>query len=104
MRCLNIERMHKSSEELLYRSVYENNYSIHSTTGRKPIEILFERTISTDRRQCEEARNNNICRLKEKQPKDLFYHNKNRRPSRRYNNCKFNQRLVQNCQKDLKKK
>ena len=78
MRCLKRGRTHKSFEELFDRSVYEYNYSVHSTTGKIPLEIVFGRTVSTGPRQFEEARKDNIERLMKIQESDLLYHNKKR--------------------------
>lgn len=40
MRCFKTENVHKTFSELLHRSVYEYNNSIHSTIQRKPIEEM----------------------------------------------------------------
>lgn len=98
MRCLKADRTHRSFEELLDRAVYEYNSSIHSTTNRKPIEVFFGRNVSTDPTQFERARQENILRLKEKQNKDLDYHNKTRQPLKNYSPgevifAKINRRL-----------
>lgn len=43
MRCLKSDGVHRSFVELLDRSIYEYNSSVHSTIGKKPIEIFFGR-------------------------------------------------------------
>lgn len=85
MRCLKSDGTHRSFIELLDRSIYEYNSSIHSTTGKKPIEIFFGRNSNIDPEQYEKARQDNIQRLKEKQYNDIKYHNKNRLPIITYN-------------------
>lgn len=84
MRCLKTDGIHRSFEELLERSVYEYNYSIHSTTGKKPIELFYGRTVTTDPDRFEASRQENIERLKVKQRKDLNFHNKNKQPTKDY--------------------
>lgn len=84
MRCLKKQKGYKNFEELLDQSVYEYNYSIHSTTGKRPLEIFFGRTVSTDPKQYEEARKDNIDRLKNIQKRDLGYHNKKRKEPKIY--------------------
>uniref|UniRef100_A0A0K8VRD0 RNA-directed DNA polymerase n=1 Tax=Bactrocera latifrons TaxID=174628 RepID=A0A0K8VRD0_BACLA len=84
LRCLKSENTERSFEELLDRAVYEYNYSIQTTTGQKPIESFFGRRIFTNPDQYEEARQNNIQRIKQKQEKDLIFHNKNRSPFKEY--------------------
>ena len=44
MRCLQTEKIHRSYHELLDRSVNEYNLSIHTVTGKKPIEAFFWQT------------------------------------------------------------
>ncbi|CAD7012878.1 unnamed protein product [Ceratitis capitata] len=84
MRCLKAERNFTSFAELLDNSVYEYNYTVHSTTKKKPIEVFFGRRVSTDPNLFEKAREENICELKRKQTKDLEYHNKTRNPIKIY--------------------
>lgn len=85
MRCLKTDQTHRTFEELLDRSVYEYNFSIHSTTKKRPIEVFFGRTVSTDPEAYEKSKQSNIERLKEKQAQDLKYHNKNRDRIKTYN-------------------
>lgn len=84
MRCLKTERTYTTFIELLDRAVYEYNYSIHSTTGQRPLEVFFGRRISTDPETYEKARQDNIQRLKDKQATDLRIHNKNREPIKQF--------------------
>lgn len=98
MRCLKTERTYNTFKELLDRAIYEYNFSIHSTTGKKPIEVFFGRNVSTDPDQFEKSRQDNISRLKEKQALDLLNHNKKRKPIKNYNTgeviyIKVNKRL-----------
>lgn len=85
IRCLKSENIERSFPELLDRAVYEYNYSIHSTTGQKPVESFFGRRIYTNPEQYEKARQNNIQRLRQKQEQDLTLHNKHRKPFNNYN-------------------
>ncbi len=48
MRCLQTEKIHRSFHELLDRSVNEYNLSIHTVTGKKPIEAFFGRRVSSN--------------------------------------------------------
>lgn len=84
MRCLRLDGTHRSFEELLERSVYEYNYTIHSTTGKKPIELFYGRIVSTDPEQFEKSRQDNIEQLRDKQNKDISFHNKNRQKIKTY--------------------
>lgn len=84
MRCLRLDGTHRSFEELLERSVYEYNYTIHSTTGKKPIELFYGRIVSTDPEQFEKSRQDNIEQLRDKQNKDISFHNKNREKIKTY--------------------
>lgn len=84
MRCLKSDNIHNSFEQLLDRSVYEYNYSIHSTTGKRPLEVFFGRRVSVDPEMYEKARQDNIQKLQEKQGKDLEWHNKDRQPYKSY--------------------
>lgn len=84
MRCLKTEKTHRSFEELLDRSVYEYNCTIHSTTGRKPIELFFGRRVNTNPEQYENARKENIEAIVMKQEKDIKFHNKKRNPFKNY--------------------
>lgn len=98
MRCLKSERKFSSFAELLDNSVYEYNFTIHSTTKKRPLEVFFGRRISTDPSHFEKAREENIAALKSKQEKDLTYHNKKREPIRIYHPgeivyVKINERL-----------
>ncbi|XP_075150854.1 uncharacterized protein LOC142224962 [Haematobia irritans] len=84
MRCLKSERTNNAFIELLDRAIYEYNYTIHSTTGQRPLEVFFGRRVSTDPEAYERTRQDNIQRLKDKQAIDLKNHNKNREPIKQY--------------------
>lgn len=84
MRCINSENNDIPFEELLERSVKEYNYSVHSTTGKKPVELFYGRSINANPENFEENRQKNIERLKRKQEKDIKFHNKRRKPIKTY--------------------
>lgn len=84
MRCLQNERTHRSFQELLDRSVKEYNFSVHSVTGKRPMETFFGRRVSSDPRLLEKDRNETIKKLSEKQMADLAYHNRDRSLPREY--------------------
>lgn len=48
MRCLKTENVHSTFSELLDRSLYEYNNTIHSTILRKPVEAFFGRRNFSD--------------------------------------------------------
>lgn len=85
MQCLKAENVNRTFEELLERSVYEYNFSIHSVTGKKPIEIFYGRVPNINPEDLEKIRSENIERIKLKQQKDIDYHNKRRSPIKNYN-------------------
>lgn len=84
MRCLKKDGTHRTFEELLERSVYEYNCSIHSVTARKPIDTFYGRIVSTNPEQLEDSRRENIETLRKKQQQNLKYHNQNRQPLKNY--------------------
>lgn len=84
MRCLKTNKTHRNFEELLDRAVYEYNCTIHSTTGKKPIELFFGRRVSTSPDQYENARRETIEAIVNKQAKDIETHNKKRNPFKDY--------------------
>lgn len=73
MRCLKREGKDRNFADLLQRAIYEYNNFIHSVTKQRPLDIFFGRKITTDPEQFEQARKNNITKLKEQQTKDLKY-------------------------------
>ncbi|XP_037824735.1 uncharacterized protein LOC119612917 [Lucilia sericata] len=89
MRCLKTEKTHRTFEELLDRAVYEYDCTIHSTTGKKPIELFFGRRVRTIPEQYENARKENIEAIVKKQAKDIENHNKKRNPFKDYIPAKF---------------
>lgn len=84
MRCLKKEGTERNFKELLERAVYEYNYSFHSVTKKRPLEVFFGRRVTTDPDQYETARQDNIERLKNKQKTDRTNHNKNKNEIRNY--------------------
>lgn len=84
MRCLKSDNVHKSFSELLHRSIYEYNNSIHSTIQRKPVEAFFGKKVSTDPQDLEKERTEISQKLQEKQLGDISYHNKSRSPPKTY--------------------
>lgn len=84
MRCLKTENVHASFSELLHRSVYEYNNSVHSTIKKKPVEAFFGKRVNIDQRDTEKEREETIQRLKEKQVEDINYHNKKKSPPKTY--------------------
>lgn len=84
LRCLKEEGICRNFEELLERSVNEYNHSIHSTIGKKPVDMFFGRTVDFSPGSYERTRENNIKMLKRKQEKDLNYHNKDKDEIKQY--------------------
>jgi len=84
MRCLKRDQIHRSFEVLMGRAVYKYNYSIHSVTKKRPLEVFFGRRVTTDPTQYEQARLDNIEQLRRKQTEDLLDHNSRRKPIRAY--------------------
>ncbi|GBP07836.1 Retrovirus-related Pol polyprotein from transposon opus [Eumeta japonica] len=84
MRCLQNNRAHRSFQELLEKSVKEYNFSIHTVTGRRPLEVFFGRRVCSDPTQLEKERNETMQKLARKQEADLSYHNANRSPPKEY--------------------
>lgn len=78
MRCLQCEKIHRSFQELLERAVKEYNFSVHTVTGKRPMEIFFGRRVSSSPELLEKDRQETVKKLSEKQATDLAYHNKNR--------------------------
>ena len=84
MRCLKTDGVARNFEELLERSVNEYNFTIHSTTGKKPIELFFGRAPNITPEGFERTRLSTIEKIKEKQNKDMAFHNQNRKPIKIY--------------------
>ncbi len=98
MRCIKSEKTHNSFEDLLFRAIHEYNNSIHSTINKKPVEAFFGRRVTTNPAQLEKDRLDNIKKIRDKQEKDLDYHNKNRTEFKAYHTddtvyVKINKRL-----------
>lgn len=84
MRCLKAENIHTTFSELLHRSLFEYNNSIHSTINRKPVEAFFGRRVGTNPEGTEKERGEIIQRLKAKQVEDRNYHNRKKTPPKTY--------------------
>lgn len=84
MRCLKAENFHNSFSELLHKSVYEYNNSVHSTTLRKPVDAFLGRHKSDGPENLEKERLEIIDRIKKKQAKDIDFHNRTKLPPKDY--------------------
>lgn len=96
LRCTKAENTHTDFEDLLNRALFKYNYSIHSATKRKPVEVFFGRTVGPN--PIELQSEENIRNIKNKQEKDLEFHNKNRTDFRTFSTddviyVKINKRL-----------
>lgn len=78
LRCIKAEGVCRDFEELLEKAVNEYNHSIHSTIGKRPVDIFFGRTVDFSPGSYDRTRQTNLERLQDKQEKDLRYHNKGR--------------------------
>lgn len=78
MRCLKNNGGHRNFEELLERATAEYNHSVHSVTGKKPVDVFFGRSVNFTANDVEQTRQSNLEKLIKKQQKDLEYHNRNR--------------------------
>lgn len=84
MRCLKTKQVHRSFDELLYSAVCEYNFTIHSVTKKRPLEIFFGRNITTDPGEYDKSRQDNIEKLKSKHATDLKNHNEKRNKIKDY--------------------
>lgn len=84
MRCLKTDEIGRTFEELLERSVNEYNFTVHSTTGKKPVELFHGRIPNISPEDFEKTRLSNIEKLKDKQLKDIKQHNKSRKRIKNY--------------------
>lgn len=84
MRCIKREQTLRSFQELLENSVKEYNYSVHSVTGKRPMEVFFGRRVSSDPTLLAKDREETMKKILEKQKTDLEYHNRNRSAPREY--------------------
>ena len=71
---------------------------MHSTTNKRPLDIFFGRSVTTDPEKYENCRRENKELLKQKQSMDIQTHNKRRIDIRTYTTAqeiyvKFNTRL-----------
>lgn len=85
MRCIKTEQTCRSFEELLENATNEYNFTIHSTTGKKPVELFLGRSPNITPEEFENNRQKNIEKILQKQQKDIKYHNKKRKPPKTYN-------------------
>jgi len=60
------------------------NHTIHSTTKKTPIGIFLGRIPKITAEELKRVRTENIEKVKEKQRKDLEYHNRTRNPLNKY--------------------
>lgn len=98
MRCLKVDGISRTFEELLERSINEYNHSIHSTTNKKPVELFYGRSSNANPATIEKVRQDNIKKIQNKQIKDIEQHNKKRSQIKNYNKgqtiyVKHNKRL-----------
>lgn len=84
IRCLKTDNLHSTFSELLDRSIYEYNRSIHSTTQKKPVDIFFGRRLLNNPEELEHTRRENMAKIQAKQQVDLNYHNKKKKPLKVY--------------------
>lgn len=84
IRCVKAEKIHDSFEDLLIKSIFRYNYSVHSTIKRKPVEVFFGRTVTTNPTQLENDRLEIIKNLEEKQIGDLKFHNQRRKEFKKF--------------------
>lgn len=84
MRCLKAQNLHKSFSELLHRSIYEYNNTIHSSIQKKPVEAFLGKRANMSQDDIEKERSEIAQRLKEKQAEDINYHNKKRTQPKTY--------------------
>lgn len=67
MRCLKSDGPSRSFEELLERAVNDYNFTIHSTTNIKPIELFYGRIPRLNTDEFGKTRQINLDKLKTKQ-------------------------------------
>ena len=84
MRCSKCERPDYSFEELLQDSVNKYNHTIHSSIGKKPVDLFFGRPTTFGPEDYERTRLNNYERLLRKQENDLANHNRVREEPKEY--------------------
>lgn len=85
MRCLKPKAINKNFEELLENATNEYNHTFHSTTKKRPVDLFFGRTVHFGPEEYEKTRLSNVEKLKQKQQKDLNYHNRKRHEIKNYN-------------------
>lgn len=67
-----------------WRSIKKYNLKVHSTTNRKPVEVLFGRIVSNNPERLENFRRETMRKIQEIQISDLTYHNKRKAPLKTY--------------------
>lgn len=84
MRCIKEDQTHRNFEELLERAVNEYNHSIHSVTGKKPVDLFFGRNVDFGPDDYEVTRQTTYQKLANKQKQDINQHNQKRQPIKNY--------------------
>lgn len=84
MRCIKCEQPDRNFDELVESAVNEYNHSIHSSTGKKPVDLFFGRPTTFGPDDYERTRMNNYEKLMRKQENDLNYHNRDRKEPIQY--------------------
>lgn len=84
MRCLRGEHPRTPFDELLETAVNEYNHSVHSTTGKKPVDLFFGRPTTFGPDDYERTRLDNYEKLLRKQEADLDFHNQDRKDPLQY--------------------
>jgi len=84
MRCLRGDGTHRSFEELLDRVIYEYNFCVHSVTRKRPLKVFFGRVTTASPEQYEQARLDNVDRLRKKEEIGIKNYNRTRKPIRTY--------------------
>lgn len=87
MRCLKARNYHNSFSELIHRSLYEYNNSVHFTMLKKPVDVFFGRHRSVNPEKLEKERLEIIKKIKKKQEEDIVFHNKTKTPKKYYQVC-----------------
>lgn len=112
MRCLKVDGRPRTFTELLERAVHEYNCTIHSTTNKKPVELLLGRLPNITPEQFENIRLKNVERITKKQQEDIGYHNKSKTAPKQYapgdiiyvkNNKRLGTKLTQRYKKEIVK-
>lgn len=84
MRCLKSEGTHLNLSELLDKSIFEYNNTVHSTLGKRPVDAFFGRKSHGNPKERENDIAKMIKQIKDKQASDMNYHNCNRGVPKEY--------------------